>query len=200
MLSLSLVITIIALERNWGRLIMKKLILIILISILVTAGCLQNTSEETENYSIYSHPDTGFTMKYPQSWIIDEKMGDYQVVFHSPDNQASIGVIIDHWANPEGADEGEYGITAEVSNSTPIEVKEKIQISNVEGLKWVFLVSESNREYIYGINMFVQNCPELDDNRILYYIDYDYSTNDTKLEKSMEHILDSIELQCLSSK
>ncbi len=179
---------------------MKKAVLIISILFLFASGCIQNSSEVTEKLSVYTHPDTGFTMKYPQSWIVNETTGNYHVIVSSPDNQASFGVIIDQWNHPEGMEEGDYGISGDRPNSTPIENKQQIQISGTDGLGWTFLVNDGKREYINGIVMLIKRCPELPNNRILYHIDYDYPRGDVQLENTVKTMLNSIGMTCPSKK
>lgn len=179
---------------------MKKIILFVLTLFLLIPGCIQTSSEETEKFLEYSYPDTGFTIKYPQSWNVSQPGEFYHVGLSSPDHQASMWITIHPGHHPEGMEEEGYGISYEVPNSTPIVSWEKIQISGANGLKWTFLVNNSDRKYIDGIIMFVQKCPELQNNRILYHIRYDYTTNDIQLENTVNAMLNSIELNCPSMK
>jgi hypothetical protein len=183
---------------------LKKIVLIIFVLFLFASGCIQSSPEVTEKQGevlVGKYSNTGFTMSYPQSWnVVNQTVGDYEVVFSSPDGQASVGIMIDSWYHPEGAEEGDFGISNELPNSTPIESREKIRISGVDGFKWTFLVNDGNREYIHGTNMFVQKCPELQNNRILYYIDYDYSKGNIQMEKTVNAMLDSIGMTCPSNK
>ncbi len=171
---------------------------IVLMLFLLIPGCIQTPSEEPEKFLEYSYPDTGFTIKYPQSWNISQTGENYRIGLTSLDHQASMRISIHPGHHPEGMEEGGYGISYETPNSTPIVSWEKIQISGADGLKWTFLVNNSDRQYIDGIIMFVQKCPELQNNRVLYHISYDYTTNNVQLEKTVNTMLNSINLTCPS--
>lgn len=176
---------------------MKKIIAAIVILFLFASGCVQTSSDETDQYSEYSDPNSGFTMKYPTSWDVNPVYSNLSIVeFESPDNQASMRISIKQTYHPEGEEEGGIGISYDVPNSTPIESSENIQISNAHGLKWTFLVDDGDREYIDGIIIVKQKCPELQNNRIFYHIRFVYPNDDQQLESTMRSMVDSIDLSC----
>ena len=117
------------------------------------------------------------------------------VAFTHPENRASIGVDMQQSALPAGRDVGGMGLSYEKPNSTTIESFEKIQISGVDGVRWIFLVNESDRQYIEGFIGVARKCTgrEYD-----YFISYHYTTGDAHLEETVKEMLDSIELSCSS--
>ncbi len=72
--------------------LMRKIIPIMLVLVILAPGCLQPQVENQEKLTSYKHPDTGFTMKYPESWNFTDRSLEVhsqnfsRIVFSSPDN------------------------------------------------------------------------------------------------------------------
>ena len=177
--------------------------LFIFVFLLSTAGCIQASSEKNEIFTTYSHPATGFVMKYPQNWDINHatlgNTNQFRVIFSSPDNQASFRVdILSPKHIPEGEEEGGIGLGYDVPNSTIIDFMEPVQLAGIDGVKWTFLVKNPEREYYDKFICITQKCPLLQNNRITYCFNYDYGIDDEQMEKTLQAMLDSINLTCPS--
>ena len=176
-----------------------RILPIFLILFLLIPGCLQTASDEKEQFSEYSFPESEFTMHTPQSWHVEKIIDHSHVRFTHPENRASIDVRITQSTLPEGVEQpGGFGMSYEKPNSTIIESYEKIQISGVPGTRWTFLVNESDRQYIEGFIGVARKCPDRKYDGITYFISYHYTTGDAHLEETVKEMLDSIELSCSS--
>jgi hypothetical protein len=176
-------------------------IVCILVLLFSTAGCIQPSLEKNEILTTYSHPEAELTMKYPLTWDVNRTLeprnpNSSRVIFSSPGNQASFEIEILHRYHPEDMEEGGIGLGYDVPNSTTIEFQKPIQISGLDASSWTFLVKDYDREYIDGFIAIKQRCPELQNNRIYYFINYDYPKGDDQLEKTVHNMLDSILLTC----
>lgn len=175
----------------------------ILIFLALIEGCLQPSSGSDIIFAMHNQPEDGFSMKYPQTWEINRTPytndPNYsRVMFSGPGNQTSFGMIIHHHYFPEGKDEGGIGLGYDVPNSTTIEFQKEIQISGANGFRWTFLVNDNDREYIDNVIVIIQKCPELENNRIDYFINYKYTSNNTQQKYAVEEMLNSIKFTCPS--
>lgn len=170
----------------------------ILLIFLLIAGCVQESAVREEAFSTYSHPDTGFMMKYPQTWdIIYKDVNGFRLTFTSPDKQASLQVnFLGTSHQKEGKMEAGVGLSYEVPNSTTIESFEKTQLAGIDGVKWTFIVENPDRTYYDKKICVIQKCPLSYQNRRTFCFDYDYDVGDEKMEKTLQTMLDSINLTC----
>lgn len=185
---------------------MQKVVPILLVIVLLGSGCLQPTVESQEKLDKYIHPDSGFTMKYPESWnITDRSLEFYQpnhsrIVFSSPDNQAAFIVDIKLEHHPEGKELGGVGLSYERPNATSIASYKRIQVAGLNGTQWIILVKDPDREFYDNFIAITQICPGLQNNKIDYFFRYEYPAENTKMEETVYAILDSIEFPCPSEK
>ena len=185
---------------------MKKIIPILLVIVILASGCLQPHVENQENLATYKHPDSGFTMKYPESWNVSDRSLDYhlqnfsRILFSSPDNQAAFTVDIKLSHHPEGEELGGVGLSYECPNSTGIMFSNNTQIGGLTGTQWMFLIKNPDREFYDNLIVITQICPELKNTRIDYAFWYNYTAGDPPLEETIYAILNSIEFPCPSKK
>ena len=170
----------------------------ILILFLLFSGCVQESEVREKTFATYSHPDTGFMIKYPQTWdIIYEDVNGFRLTFSSPDKRASFQVnFLGTHHQREGEMEAGVGLSYEVPNSTTIESFEKTQLAGIDGLKWTFIVENPDRTYYDKKICVIQKCPSSYQNRRTFCFDYDYDVGDEKMEKTLQAMLDSINLTC----
>lgn len=185
---------------------MQKIILIMLVLVILASGCLQPEVKNQEKLAEYKHPDSGFTMKYPESWnITDRSLEHYQpnhsrIVFTSPDNQAAFMVDIKLSQHLEGEELGGVGLSYECPNSTGIMFSNNTQIGGLTGTQWMFLIKNPDREFFDNLILITQICPELKNTRIDYAFSYTYTAGDPQLEERIYAILNSIEFPCPAKK
>lgn len=186
--------------------IMKKIIPILLVIVILASGCLQPQIENQEQLAEYQHPDSGFTMKYPESWNVTDRSPEFhlqnfsRILFSSPDNQATFRVDIKLSHHPEGQALGGVGLSYECPNSTGILFSNNTQIGGLTGTQWMFLVKNPDREFYDNLILITQICPELKNTRIDYAFSYTYTAGNSQLEETVYAILNSIEFPCPSKK
>lgn len=176
---------------------MNHIIPIILVFFLLIPGCVQAFSGEKDQFAKDSLPESGFSVFTPQSWRVDTILEKAQMVFSSPDNQASIAVEIQELYNPEGAEL--LNLEQGKPNRTQIGYRETIQISGKDGFQWEFLVNENDRQYIEGVIWITRECQDRGNRKISYIIRFEYPAGDARREEMVREILDSIELDCPSA-
>lgn len=176
---------------------MNRIIPIILILFFIVTGCVQALSGDKDQFVKDSLPESGFSIFTPQSWRMDTILEKANMVFISPDNQASISVEIQEFYNPEGAEL--RNLEQEKPNRTQIGYRETIQISGTDGFQWEFLVNENDRQYIEGVIWIARECQDRGNRKISYIIRFEYPAGDARREEMVREILDSIELDCPSA-
>lgn len=185
---------------------MQKVVPILLVLVLLASGCLQPTVESQEKLDEYIHPDSGFTMKYPESWNMTDLSSEFymqnfsRILFSNPDNQASFMVDIKLSHHPEGEELGGVGLSYETPNATCIMFSNNTQIGGLIGTQWMFLVKNPDREFYDNLIAITQICPKLKNTRIDYFFRYEYPAENTKMEETVNAILNSIEFPCPSEK
>lgn len=181
-----------------------KIIPVMLVLVILASGCLQPQVENQEQLAEYKHPDTGFTMKYPESWNVSDRslevhLQNYsRIVFSSPDNQADFTVAIKLQHFPEGKALGGVGMVNDRPNTTLIMFSNNTQIGGLSGTQWIYLVKDPDREFYENFIAITQICPGLQNNRIDYAFSYTYTAGNPQLEETIYAILNSTEFPCPS--
>lgn len=155
--------------------------------------------KKTKKISEYSFPAMGFTMKYPQSWsvnktVMSDNSNHTRLLFSQSENQAFFRVDIS--SSYETGDGSNVGLGYDVPNSTTLEFMEEIKIAGLKGWKWTFLVNNPDRIYFDKFFHVAQQCPELKNNIIHYFINIEYTKGDENTERTLQTMLDSIEINC----